>query len=100
MSKLTSILEDMLAQAKKQAGVAVRRTLGRGLRIELMCVSSDVRLTLGREGQFPSREEWQTVTDHFPYPVPKGIEPAPDQRGNQFTITARFASQRVMQMKF
>lgn len=99
MSKLSYILEDQLAEAKKRAGVKAVRKLYGGLRIEITVVSTDVRLTLVREDQFPSVQEWMTVLNHFPYQVPK-TDPEPRQEGGRFTISARIPSERVVQGKF
>ena len=99
MSKLHEILEDQLAEAKAKAGQTVVRKLYKGLRIELLSTTGQIALTITRDDKFPSLEEWETVTRHFPYQVPKVI-PAPEQKGSRYTISARFASQSIMQMKF
>ena len=71
MTRLAEILEDQLAEAKAKAGSIIVRRLYHGLRIELLCVhrtgdaaqvSNEVRLTLTRDDQYPSIQEWETVT--------------------------------------
>ncbi len=100
MSKLTEILEDQLAEAKAKAGTKIIRKLGHGLRIELMQVSNEVQLTLTRDNQYPSMQEFVTVMAHFPYSVEK-VTPIPEQKGSRYTVSARLIrSQRPMQMKF
>lgn len=98
-SKLHEILEDQFAEAKAKAGQKIVRRLGRGLRIEMTCVNSSVWLAITRDGNFPSLKEWETVTNHFPYQVPK-IEPTPDRSGSRYSMSARFALARTVQMKF
>ena len=102
-SKLQEILEDMFAEAKAKAGQKVVRKLGRGLRIEMICVNSGatsaIWLAITRDDTFPSLKEWETVTNNFPYQVPK-VEPASDRSGGRYSISARFALARTVQMKF
>jgi len=98
-SKLHEILEDQFAEAKAKAGQKIVRRLGRGLRIEMTCVNGSVWLAVTRDDTFPSIKEWETVTSHFPYQVPK-VEPTSDRSGGRFSISARFALARTMQMKF
>lgn len=99
MSKLTLLLEDQLAEARTNAGRKIVRRLPGGLRIEIECVSNDVRLTLTRDDTFPSIQEWLTLIDHFPYAVPKSM-PEHKREGSRYTITARFPSERTIQTKF
>jgi len=98
MNRLHEILEDQLAEAKAKAGQKIVRKLGRGLRIELICVNSNVWLAITRDDKFPSLKEWETVTSHFPCQVPK-VEPTSDQSGSRYMISARFALKRAEQMK-
>lgn len=100
MSKLQKLLEDQLADAKKNAGRKIVRKLPGGLRIEIECVSNDVRLTLTRDSQYPSIQEWLTVIDHFPYAVPRSTAAEHKQEGSRYTISARFPSKRTIQTKF
>ena len=99
MSRLAKILEDQLAEAKAKAGSIIIRKLNHGLRIELMCVSSEVRLTLTRDDKYPSIQEWETVMKYFPFEVEK-ISPVGEQKGGRYIISARFANQRSIQAKF
>jgi len=100
MSKLSEILEDQLAEAKAKAGTIIIRKLYKGLRIEMTAISNEIRLTLTRDDQYPSMQEWDTVTKHFPYVVPK-IMPNTEQKGSRFTISARFPNARtIQQIKF
>lgn len=98
-SKLYEILEDQFVEAKAKAGQKVVRRLGRGLRIEMTCVNSSVWLAITRDDTFPSLKEWETVTNHFPYPVPN-VEPTSDRSGSRYSISARFTVSRAVQMKF
>lgn len=98
-NRLQEILEDQLVEAKAKAGQKVVRKLGRGLRIELMCFKSDVHLAITRDDKFPSLKEWETVMKSFPCQVPK-VEPTSDQSGSRYCISARFALERTVQMKF
>ena len=100
MTRLHEILEDQLAEAKAKAGTKIVRKLQQGLRVELLCVSNDVRLTITRDNTYPSIKEWETVLKFFPYPILASVTPESKQEGSRYTLTARFASQRVMQMKF
>src|SRR3990172_3955383 len=97
-NKLQEILEDMFAEAKAKARQKVVRKLGRGLRIEIICVNSNVWLAITRDDTFPSLKEWETVTNNFPYQVPK-VEPTSDRSGGRYSISARFALARTVQMK-
>jgi len=99
MNKLAQILEDQLAEAKAKAGSIIVRRLNHGLRIELLCVSNEIRLTLTRDDKYPSMQEWQTVLKYFPFQVEK-TAPIGEQKGGGFTIGARFANQRTIQAKF
>ena len=99
MTRLQEIVEDQLVEARAKGGQKVVRKLGRGLRIEMVCINGNVYLTLTRDDKFPSIQEWETVTRSFPYEVPK-VDPIPSQNGSRFTITARFALKRAEQMKF
>lgn len=99
MSRLHEILEDQFAEAKAKAGQKIVRRLGRGLRIEMMCVKSDVHLTITRDDKYPSLKEWETVTSCFPYTVQK-VQPTPGQNGSRYSMSARFALQRAEQLKF
>lgn len=99
-AKLAQILEDQYIEAKAKAGQTVVRKLSKGLRIEiLMQTTNEVRLTLTRDDTYPSPEEWKTVVRFFPFQVPNVI-PNAERKGSRYLITARFASQRVMQLKF
>ena len=100
MSRLAKILEEQLAEAKKKAGTKIRRKLGKGLGIEILCISSDVQLTITRDDKFPAQQEWETVIKYFPYPIPSSTQPTTRQEGSRYLLTARFASQRVSQLKF
>ena len=100
MTVLHEILEDQLAEAKAKAGTKIVRKLKQGLRVELLCMSNDVRLTITRDNTYPSMKEWETIVKFFPYPIPTSVQPEPKQEGSRCTLTARFASQRVAQMKF
>ena len=99
MSKLAHILEGQLTEAINHAGAPIIRRLYSGLRIEIMVVSNDVKLTLTRDNTYPSLAEWDTVLKHFPYNVPK-LLPENKQQGSRYTISARFPSERTMQQKF
>ena len=99
MTRLQEILEDQLVEAKGKAGQKVIRKLGRGLRIELICVNSNVWLAITRDDKFPSLKEWETVTNSFPCQVPK-VETTSDQNGSRYSISARFALERAVQLKF
>jgi len=88
MSKLHEILEDQIASARKSAGQKIIRKLKNGLRIEIVYVNTVVYLTLTRDNQFPSTQEWQTVLRHLPFAVPH-TEPATDRSGPRHTLTAR-----------
>ena len=99
MSKLHEILEDQLAQARAEPGRKIVRRLGGKLQIELACITSNVYLTLVRYDQDPSLDEWETITKHFPYQLPK-VLPAYDRQGPRRSITARFQSQSTMQLKY
>jgi hypothetical protein len=100
MTRLHEILEDQLAEARAKAGTKIIRKLQQGLRVELLYFGNDVRLTIARDNTYPSMKEWETIVKFFPYPIPNTIEPVSRQEGSRCTLTARFASQRVMQMKF
>ena len=99
MNKLAQILEDQLAEARAKAGSIIVRKLGKGLRIELMCVSNEIRLTLTRDDQYPSMQEWETVCKYFPFQVEK-TAPIGEQKGSRYQISARFANQHTIQAKF
>jgi len=99
MNRLHEILEDQFAEAKAKAGQKVVRKLGRGLRIELVYLKSDVHLAITRDDKFPSLKEWETVMSHFPYTVQK-VQPVPEQNGSRYRMSARFALQRAEQLKF
>lgn len=99
MNRLHEILEDQFVEAKAKSGQKIVRKLGRGLRIELMCVKSDVHLEITRDDKFPSLQEWAAVTNAFPYTVPK-VQPTPEQKGSRYSMSARFALQRAEQLKF
>jgi len=88
--KLTTILQRQLDQARKSAGRTIVTTLGRGLRIEIKTVPGEIHLTLRREGNYPSLTEWDTVTKHFPFILVR-VMPTLEQRGNDFTLSARFS---------
>jgi hypothetical protein len=88
MSKLTQILEDQIAAARTNAGAKIIRKLKNGLRIEIVYINTVVYLTLTRDGQFPSMQEWDTVVRHMPFATPR-LMPATDQNGPRHTLTAR-----------
>jgi len=88
MSKLNDILEDQIARARQGAGQKVIRKLKNGLRIEIVYINTVVYLTLTRDNQFPSIQEWQTVLRHLPFAVPPTV-PATDRNGPRHTLTAR-----------
>lgn len=98
MSRLSQILEDQLAIAQRNAGTRIIRRLKGGLRIELVTVSNEVRLTLARDDKYPSLQEWVTVMAHWPYPVMK-VTAAPKRRGSRYTVSARLVPSTMM-MKF
>jgi len=98
-NRLQEILEDQLVEAKAKAGQKVIRKLGRGLRIELTCVNGSVWLAITRDDKFPSLKEWEAVTNSFPSRVPT-VEPTSDQSGRRYSISARFALERAVQLKF
>jgi len=98
-SKLQEILEDQLVEAKAKGGQKVVRKLGRGLRIEMTYVNGNVWLAITRDDTFPSLKEWETVTGNLPCQVPK-VEPTSDHSGGRYSISARFALGRAVQMKF
>lgn len=99
MSKLCNMLEDMIAAAKTKAGTPIRRQLHKGLRIEIVSVSTALRLTLVRENAYPSMDEWDTVVRHFPYPI-QATYPLPRQEGNRHTLSARIPAPGVMELKY
>ena len=99
MTRLAAILEDQLAEAKAKAGSSIVRRLYHGLRIELLCVSNEVRLTLTRDDKYPSMQEWTTVTKYFPFEVEK-VSPVGEQKNGRYQISARFANQQTIQANF
>jgi len=88
MNKLHKILEDQLTDARQSAGQKIIRKLKNGLRIEIVYINTVVYLTLTRDNQFPSLQEWDTVVRYLPFATPKLI-PATDQNGPRHTLTAR-----------
>jgi len=82
------ILEDQLATARTNAGQKIIRKLKNGLRIEIVYINTVVYLTLTRDDQFPSMQEWDTVVKHLPFATPK-LFPTTDQNGARHTLTAR-----------
>ena len=88
MSKLHNILEDQLADARQNAGQKIIRKLKNGLRIEIVYINTVVYLTLTRDNQFPSLQEWDTIIRYLPFATPS-IIPATDQNGPRYTLTAR-----------
>ena len=97
MSKLAVILKDMYAEAKIKT--TSRRTLGRGLKIELNLIEQQVIVTLQRDHNFPSVQEWDTIMKYFPYDTPR-IMPEPRQQGSRYLLTGKVPAQRVIQLKF
>jgi hypothetical protein len=98
-SRLQEILEDQFAEAKAKAGQKVVRKLNKGLRIEMSYLNNKVTLVITRDEKYPSLQEWETVLNLFPYPVPT-VEPVWEQQGSRYCIFARFALERMVQMKF
>ena len=98
MTKLHNILEDQLADARQNAGAKIVRKLPNGLRIEIIYINTVVYLTLTRDDQFPSMQEWDTVVKHLPFATPK-LMPATDQNETRYTLTARLPI-TAEQMKF
>ena len=96
--KLSEIINDQLIEARAKAGQKIIRKLGRGLRIEMTCINSNVWLAVTRDDKFPSLQEWETVKSHFPYELPKA-EPTSDREGSRYSIRARFALPRAAQLK-
>jgi len=96
-SRLSEILEDMLAEAK--AKTRSYRRLGHGLSVEIKVVQLEVTVTLERDDVYPSTREWDTVMNHFPYNTPR-ILPTPSQRGNRLCISGKVPTQRAAQLKF
>jgi hypothetical protein len=98
--KLAAILEDLLAQAKHQAGIAAKRKLQNGLVISITVVQHETKITLGRQLVRPSLNEWNTVMKNFPYNTPN-IIPTPADIKGWLCITGKVPSQHMMQqLKF
>ena len=97
MSKLTHILEDQLDEARREAGRKIVRKLKNGLRIEMTALNGVIYLTLTRDNQYPSLQEWETVIRHFPYYVPK-TAPLSEQTGSRFTMFNRLPSENTLKL--
>lgn len=61
----------MIHQATKTAGLAVRRSLGGGLRIDVIIDEGQARVQISRALVYPSDREWETVLRAWPYQVPQ-----------------------------
>ena len=70
MTKLKSILCEMLEFAETHPDESIKRCLSKGLRIDLMSHDKETYLQISRtNGVGPSPEEWLTVCKLFPYPI-------------------------------
>lgn len=102
-NRLAFILEDLLSQSKKQAGIAARRKLPSGLAISILSVQHEVTIIIGRQNTRPDIREWDTVMKYFPYVTPKTMPTPIDKQGKSGTwlcLTARVPSNSILQMKF
>lgn len=102
-NRLAYILEDLLSQAKKQAGVAAHRKLQNGLAVSITVIQHDVTITIGRQESRPDMKEWDTIMKNFPYVTPQTMPTPIDKTGKGkpwLCITAKVPSDSIMQMKF
>lgn len=71
MAVLKKILRELIRQAKLQPCVVQVRHLEGGLWLGVRIdAPNDRQLKLERKGVKPSAEEWKTVLDHWPEPLP------------------------------
>lgn len=97
MQALAKILEDLLAEAMQKG--KSHRKLHNGLHIKIETDIDGNVLTLARELQYPSLQEWDTVTKYFPYFVPS-MFPNKDRKNGFFTISAKLPLRQAEQLKF
>ena len=96
-SKLTPILEDLLADASQ--GKQARKKLTSGLIVELQVLGSSVKVILSRDGTPPSMTEWDTILQHFPYDIPR-LQPSPTTHRGRPSITGTLPARTWQQAKF
>lgn len=68
--QLRSIIKNLIADAKHRAPKPVRRSLSRGLTLNLRKDNGSYILTLWRHNNNPSMREWNIICSHFPYKIP------------------------------
>ena len=107
MSVLSQILNDMLFDATALPNRPISRKLKNGLhnalrpsRVTVCNIGAQFNLSLSRDSEFPSRNEWETVLKHWPYYVEKKTEPGRDILNHRMTLHAKVEKQAVSQMKF
>ena len=100
MSVLSQILNDMLFDATALPNRPISRKLKNGLHITVCNIGAVFNLSLSRDSEFPSRNEWETVLKHWPYYVEKKTEPGRDILNHRMTLHAKVEKQAVSQIKF
>lgn len=94
MATLKAIARELLRQAKLQPCTTQVRHLDGGLWLGVRIDSPDDRqLKLERKGVAPSAEEWKTVLDHWPEPLPDP-RPVPTKykTGPRYALVGRWKS--------
>ena len=66
---LKEILKRMIEQAQEEQSKPVYRRLGKGLQVTITFEKRFFNLELKRDGVPPSRREWDTVLENWPYPT-------------------------------
>ncbi|MCC6192096.1 MAG: hypothetical protein IT318_23955 [Anaerolineales bacterium] len=92
MTTLKHTLRAMLADARAHTGLPIRRSLPRGLVLDvLQAADGTVQLTIARYDQAPSDAEWTIVLKHWPEPVVPGVIPTPRREGRRHALVGRWA---------
>jgi hypothetical protein len=91
MATLRQISASLLISARAAEGRPFRRSLPRGLVIEVVQLESgDVQLTLERRDVAPADQEWATTLKHWPECVPDGVVPQARTEGRRHALIARW----------
>lgn len=93
MGTLKQTLRAMLASARQTEGQPIRRSLDRGLTVEVSQMSGgNVVVTLERLNTAPTEADWAYyVMGQFPERVPDGVVPSPRSEGRRHTLIGRWA---------
>ncbi len=96
----TPILKTLYAESQVAKNRPVHKTLSRGLRVSLYYDHDHVVLTLSRARDYPSEKEWQTVLEHFAFPVRSNTQPEKLMADHRPSLRARLPVPKQVQLSF